>query len=74
MIVNNTNYRAIAKWLTENRDYIAKAQSFKQLTNLINTKIQNEEIEGASPQLRLQGATVSTIVYAIEGAIDVLKS
>ncbi len=73
MIVNQTNYRAIARYLAKNWSYVEKASSYNQLTSLINSKIREEKIANVNPQLKLQIATVSTIVYALQGAIDVLQ-
>lgn len=71
MIVNNTNYRAIGKWLYNNWEYVDKATSYNQLANLVNTKIANESIPNVNPQIKLQVATLSTIIYAVQGVKDV---
>ena len=70
MIVNKTNYRSIAQYITNNPHLISQAQSFNSLTGTINHLIQEGEIPNTSKQIRLQHGTLNTIVYAVMGALD----
>jgi len=73
MLVNKTNYRAIAAWLHSNPGYITKASSFNQLATMLNARIKDGAIPNVSQQIKLQAATLSTIIYALEGVKDSME-
>ncbi len=70
MTINHTNYRAISSYLAGNWHLVEQSSSFNQLTNTVNAYIKADKIPNCSIKIRLQGGTLNTIVYALQGAKD----
>jgi len=63
MIINDTKYREVARYLATNPDVILEAKNYNTLTQHINRKFGTNT----------QPATISTLVAGMHGLYDYIK-